>query len=206
MKGLFYKDMIMLVRAYRMYLLMAVFFIVLGCVRPDNSFWAVYGIFFMSTLVSTLISFDDQTKWNSYCDILPLKRADAVTERYLFSIALNCVLIVLFVILGFALRQLDSSTVLISAAGMFVFAALSAAISMPIYFKFGAQKGQLVRMIVIVAMVFCGMMIINFANPVMEALASRSALLLPACAAAVMAIYLLSWKLSVRICENREVM
>jgi len=27
MKGLFYKDMIMLVRAYRMYLLMSIFFI-----------------------------------------------------------------------------------------------------------------------------------------------------------------------------------
>lgn len=206
MKGLFYKDMLMMVRAYRMYLLMSLFWIVLGCVRPDNSFWAVYGIFFMSTLVSTLISFDDQTKWNSYCDILPLKRADAVTERYLFSLALNSILVILFVILGFALHQLDSSTVLISAAGMLVFAALSAAVSMPIYFRFGAQNGQLVRMAVIVIMVFCGMMIINFANPMLEALADRSALLLPAGAAVVLIIYLLSWKLSVRICEQREIM
>lgn len=206
MKGLFYKDMIVLVRAYRMYLLMALFFIVLGCIRPDNSFWAIYGIFFMSTLVSTLISLDEQTRWNSYCDILPVYRADTVTVRYIFSIVLNAALILAFVLLGFLLHQLDTGMILMTAVGMLVFSILSVSVTMPVYYKFGAQKGQLVRMIVIVVMVMCGMMIINFANPVIEAAAAYSRLLLPAAAAAAAVIYLISWKISVRICENRDIM
>lgn len=76
MKGLFYKDVLMLTRSFRAYLAMTLFFIILATIRPDNSFWAVYGTFFFVTLVSSLMAVDEQSRWLSYCDILPLKRRE----------------------------------------------------------------------------------------------------------------------------------
>ena len=64
MKGLFYKDILMLTRSFKAYLLMSLFFIVLGTIRPNNSFWAVYGSFFFVTLISSLMAVDEQLYHN----------------------------------------------------------------------------------------------------------------------------------------------
>ena len=205
MKGLFYKDILMLTRSFRAYLAMTLFFIILATIRPDNSFWAVYGTFFFVTLVSSLMAVDEQSRWLSYCDILPLKRRDIINERYLLSLILTAVLVVLFLILSLIFRHADMPTVLVTAGMMVALSLLAISVSMPINVKFGTAKGQMVRMTVIVVMVACGMFIINYAGPITAILLQvKASVLLFGIAAFIILIFALSWLLSIRIYEKKN--
>lgn len=205
MKGLFYKDVLMLTRSFRAYLAMTLFFIILATIRPDNSFWAVYGTFFFVTLVSSLMAVDEQSRWLSYCDILPLKRRDIINERYLLSLILTAVLVVLFLILSLIFRHADMPTVLVTAGMMVALSLLAISVSMPINVKFGTAKGQMVRMTVIVVMVGCGMFIINYAGPITAILLQvKASVLLFGIAAFIILIFALSWLLSIRIYEKKN--
>ena len=205
MKGLFYKDVLMLTRSFRAYLAMTLFFIILATIRPDNSFWAVYGTFFFVTLVSSLMAVDEQSRWLSYCDILPLKRRDIINERYLLSLILTAVLVVLFLILSLIFRHADMPTVLVTAGMMVALSLLAISVSMPINVKFGTAKGQMVRMTVIVVMVACGMFIINYAGPITAILLQvKASVLLFSAAAVIVLIFALSWLLSIRIYEKKN--
>ncbi len=205
MKGLFYKDVLMLTRSFRAYLAMTLFFIILATIRPDNSFWAVYGIFFFVTLVSSLMAVDEQSRWLSYCDILPLKRRDIINERYLLSLILTAALVVLFLILSLIFRHADMPTVLVTAGMMVALSLLAISVSMPINVKFGMAKGQMVRMSVIIVMVACGMFIINYAGPITAILLQvRASVLLFGAAAFIILIFALSWLLSIRIYEKKN--
>ena len=205
MKGLFYKDVLMLTRSFRAYLAMTLFFIILATIRPDNSFWAVYGTFFFVTLVSSLMAVDEQSRWLSYCDILPLKRRDIINERYLLSLILTAALVVLFLILSLIFRHADMPTVLVTAGMMVALSLLAISVSMPINVKFGTAKGQMVRMTVIVVMVACGMFIINYAGPITAILLQvKASILLFSAAAVIVLIFALSWLLSIRIYEKKN--
>ena len=205
MKGLFYKDVLMLTRSFRAYLAMTLFFIILATIRPDNSFWAVYGTFFFVTLVSSLMAVDEQSRWLSYCDILPLKRRDIINERYLLSLILTAVLVVLFLILSLIFRHADMPTVLVTAGMMVALSLLAISVSMPINVKFGTAKGQMVRMTVIIVMVACGMFIINYAGPITAILLQvKASILLFSAAAVIVLIFALSWQLSIRIYEKKN--
>ena len=205
MKGLFYKDVLMLTRSFRAYLAMTLFFIILATIRPDNSFWAVYGTFFFVTLVSSLMAVDEQSRWLSYCDILPLKRRDIINERYLLSLILTAVLVVLFLILSLIFRHADMPTVLVTAGMMVALSLLAISVSMPINVKFGTAKGQMVRMTVIIVMVACGMFIINYAGPITAILLQvKASILLFSIAAFIILIFALSWQLSIRIYEKKN--
>lgn len=205
MKGLFYKDVLMLTRSFRAYLAMTLFFIILATIRPDNSFWAVYGTFFFVTLVSSLMAVDEQSRWLSYCDILPLKRRDIINERYLLSLILTAVLVVLFLILSLIFRHADMPTVLVTAGMMVALSLLAISVSMPINVKFGTAKGQMVRMTVIIVMVACGMFIINYAGPITAILLQvKASILLFSAAAVIILIFALSWLLSIRIYEKKN--
>lgn len=205
MKGLFYKDILMLTRSFRAYLAMTLFFIILATIRPDNSFWAVYGTFFFVTLISSLMAVDEQSRWLSYCDILPLKRRDIINERYLLSLFLTAALVVLFLILSLIFRHADMPTVLVTAGMMVALSLLAISVSMPINVKFGTAKGQMVRMTVIVVMVACGMFIINYAGPITAILLQvRASVLLFGLAAFIILIFALSWLLSIRIYEKKN--
>ena len=205
MKGLFYKDVLMLTRSFRAYLAMTLFFIILATIRPDNSFWAVYGTFFFVTLVSSLMAVDEQSRWLSYCDILPLKRRDIINERYLLSLILTAVLVVLFLILSLIFRHADMPTVLVTAGMMVALSLLAISVSMPINVKFGTAKGQMVRMTVIIVMVACGMFIINYAGPITAILLQvKASVLLFGIAAFIILIFALSWLLSIRIYEKKN--
>ena len=205
MKGLFYKDVLMLTRSFRAYLAMTLFFIILATIRPDNSFWAVYGTFFFVTLVSSLMAVDEQSRWLSYCDILPLKRRDIINERYLLSLILTAVLVVLFLILSLIFRHADMPTVLVTAGMMVALSLLAISVSMPINVKFGTAKGQMVRMTVIIVMVACGMFIINYAGPITAILLQvKASILLFSAAAVIVLIFALSWLLSIRIYEKKN--
>ena len=57
MKGLLYKDLIVMKRTYRVYLFLVLLFFGISIFNPSNTFWAVYATFLTCTVVSTLAGY-----------------------------------------------------------------------------------------------------------------------------------------------------
>ncbi|MBR2596354.1 MAG: ABC-2 transporter permease, partial [Solobacterium sp.] len=96
-------------------------------------------------------------------------------------------------------------TVLVTAGMMVALSLPAISVSMPINVKFGTAKGQMVRMTVIVVMVACGMFIINYAGPITAILLQvKASVLLFGIAAFIVLIFALSWLLSIRIYEKKN--
>ncbi len=205
MKGLLYKDLNTLWKTYRIYLIMCAGFMVLGSVKAENIFWAVYGVFFLSTLMSSMFALDDQTHWLSYYDTLPLKRRDLVTMRYCLNLVLTLCMAVVYFILSLILRVNDLPTTIATMGTMLMMSMLASAISLPINIRYGSVKGQMVRMLVLMITIFLGMLIITQAQGIILLAASLNmSVILPVCVIGVLLIYLLSWRLSVKFLEEKE--
>ena len=205
MKGLLYKDWMTLIRSYRLYLLICTGFIIFSTVLPENTFWAPYGIFFLSTVVSSLSTLDEQMKWQSYCDILPITRKEVVTERYVLNAVLTFAVVFLFLILNLVFRKNSLPAVLAIAAMMIALSFFTSAVSLPVNIRFGSAKAQMARMaIMIVLMGFC-MAIINYGGVFVGMIQAADPVILGTVGlAAVILLYGLSWMISVRIYENKD--
>ncbi len=205
MKGLLYKDGLTLMRAYRLYLLIFLFFLILGTYRPGNTFWAAYSVFFLSTIISSLFTLDEQTRWLSYSDILPVSRKTIVSERYLLNAGLTLAMIAAFVILSLIFRNLDGVEILSAACLMLSLSFVTSSISIPLNIKFGSAKGQVARLVTILIMVSGCMIVLNMFEDILDIVRSFSPVMLAGgLAAAVIAAYFASWRISIRIFENKD--
>ena len=205
MKGLLYKDGMTLIRSYRVYLLVCAGFILFSAVKPENIFWAPYGIFFLSTIVSSLSTLDEQMKWLSYIDILPVTRKEVVTERYLLNALLTFAATAVFLILGLVLKNSDLPTVLATAVMMIALSFFTSAIFLPVNIKFGSVKSQMVRMAVMLVMIVCCMTVISYSGSLIDMISRISpTVLFLSVLIGVIVLYSISWLVSVRIFENKD--
>lgn len=88
MKGLLYKDWLMLKKYCRVYLLVLIVFLVVSVSAEESIFFSVYLMVLSSVLGVTLVSYDEKSGWERYCDTLPCPRELRVNEKYVFSLIL----------------------------------------------------------------------------------------------------------------------
>ena len=88
MKGLLYKDWLMLKKYCRVYLLVLIVFLVISVSAEESIFFSVYLMVLSSVLGVTLVSYDEKSGWERYCDTLPCPRELRVNEKYVFSLIL----------------------------------------------------------------------------------------------------------------------
>lgn len=167
MKGLLYKDGRILLTSFRTLPLIVLVFLFVSVFNETGSFWSMYGIFMGCTMISTLQNLDETSRWCTFCDTLPLKRSDLVTEKYILALIVTAVSVAVLVVLriGFGIfgigngfRDLGVTCISMVMAGI-----VSSSITLTTAFLFGPQKSQIARLVVIVVMVGACMSIINFA-------------------------------------------
>ena len=155
MKGLLYKDFLVLWKQMKF----VVFMVAIFCMLPDtglslNSFFVAYSGLLVPI---TLFAYDERAKWDSLAAMMPFSTRDIVLSRYVFSwlataYAVLCYFIgQLFFESGFpgeALITLGLTLTLLLVVQAFYF---------PILFRLGAEKGRLVMMLVII-----GIMVVAF--------------------------------------------
>ena len=83
MRGLLYKDRILMLRQFRYLLLMVALFLVMGVMPGKGSYWAVYAELMLSTFAGARIRADEASGWNRYSRLLPLSGKTVVTTYYI---------------------------------------------------------------------------------------------------------------------------
>lgn len=215
MTGLIMKDLLVMRKALKSYLLIMAFYAVLAYFGILNfGFIITFVQIMLMVLPLSAFAYDDQTKWNRYAMSLPIGRRAVVAARYLFVLTLA--------LFGVALGLAGSSflwafqseepmemllTLMVSATlGLLVSAAV-----LPVSYKVGVEQARIV-LYAILLIPFIGLLLLAKANVIDFDALNRLNVLSPAAllgGASLLplgglAVLFISYLISCRIAAGKE--
>lgn len=143
MKGLMKKEFLMLWRASRAFGLICVVFIAMSAISQDNIIFLFMPIMISGLLPSTLLSYDERCKWQEFSGALPVSRAQLVSAKYLLGLGCMTVILVLTLIVHLIVRRYPTEMLLAMLGGVYGLSLFISAVSLPMMFRFGVEKGRL---------------------------------------------------------------
>lgn len=210
MKGLLLKDWYAIKSYCRYPLFIVLLFALLGGAMQGNFFFTFYPLIFISVIAMNLIAYEEKEKWDQYAATLPYTKAQIVSSKYIVSLCLGLCTVVLSGIsqyVGMIVSNTYNTEKLLSYLMIFVsLALLPAAFLLPFIYKFGVNKGRIAYYVVII--VSCGVIggiasVDSIGSASAVSASQISIFVIVAVASAV--IYALSWMLSIRFYQNREI-
>ena len=207
MKGLLLKDFYMTFRYCRAYLLMIAVFIAVSFAGQENLFFVFFPCMISGMLPVTLLAYDERSKWNEYCRVLPYSKAQIVSGKYL--VGLIAQLAVLFVTgIAQALRMQAAGRLNLQNFGalmgmLLILSSAASSLVLPFMFRYGVEKGRIAYYVMIGIVTAGGIGVTNlFRGNAVADRAVRGAMPL-LCAAGVM-LYALSWVLSIAFYKKQQ--
>lgn len=206
MSGLLLKDFYLSWRYCRAFLVIVAVFLAVSFVGSENLFFLVYPMMISSVIPMSLISYDERDRWTAYSGTLPYTRGQLVSAKYLVGLCFGVVSFLLAMAATVVRMQLNGTvswpSLAVVGTTLLALGCLAPAFMLPFIFKFGAEKGRMAFYITVglfsgVAAVLAGM---GFQ------IQGLSGGLWPLAVVAGVAIllYVLSWWLSIRFYEKRE--
>ncbi|SDE58589.1 ABC-2 family transporter protein [Fontibacillus panacisegetis] len=156
MKSLILKDLYNISHnAKSMLFMLLVFVIVIIPMYSVEAYIITSGIL-CSMMVITTFSFDERSDWTKYAMVTPISRKDLVASKFVVLLIFSAFGVVSGLILGFAGGLITKKVVLdltsiasllvITVVGMMI-AVIFGSISIPLMFKFGAEKARMLSLI-----------------------------------------------------------
>ena len=145
MKGLLRKDIYMLAKYNRLFLL-AVFVMAVAAAVTGSSFFTVYVGVLAGVLPITALAYDDREKWCTYCETMPVTRAQFVAEKYILALIVAAAVTAL---LG-AGWLISGRSAALTPVLLPVILLAPSTVCLPLFFRLGAERGRAAYMIVIV--------------------------------------------------------
>ena len=205
MKGLILKDLYMMKRYMRSYLLMMVLFMGIAAMDPGNMFFVYYPCMLSGMAPTSLLGYDERSKWEAYAGTMPCTRAQIVSVKYLLGVILLTVVLVLTAIVQgiMMLPGGDWAGYLILLEMLVILGCVSSSVTMPFMFKFGVEKGRMAYYVMI-GLICAGSGIAgSLFNSGIQYIPGSN-VVMPLLTLAAMGVYALSWWLSIRFYEKRE--
>ena len=149
MKGLLYKDWVILRKQGKAYL----FIIFIFAAIPQFSRMG-FATAYAAILPYTIIAYDEQSKWNRLAIMLPYTDGQLVLSKYIFSWLGMLLVLVISAISRTADYFINGQTVLINEYQEVILltaaSALFSAAMLPLVFRFGVERGRLAFIPVVV--------------------------------------------------------
>ncbi len=208
MKGLLLKDLYMIRKYCRSYMLIIVVFILVSVASDQNFFFIFYPCLMSGMIPVTLLGYDERSKWSLYCGTLPYTKAQIVSGKYLVGLFAQLAVIILAT-LAQAVRMylqgtFDARGYLALMELVLILSCFSASISLPFIFKYGVEKGRIAYYIMI-GVVCGGSVAATGVFETMQTVEFSAGTVMPVLCVAAVAVYALSWYLSIVFYEKREV-
>lgn len=206
MKGLLLKDFYLSWRYCRAFLVIVAVFLAVSFVGDENLFFLLYPMMISSVIPMSLIGYDERDKWLAYSGTLPYTRAQLVSAKYLVGMCFGVVAFLLAMAATVVRMQLSGrfSWVELATVGttLVFLGCLAPALMLPFMFKFGAEKGRMafyvtVGLFTAVATVLGG---VGFQVQIL----SNNWWPLAVVAGVSILLYALSWWLSIRFYQKRD--
>lgn len=209
MKGLFLKDCYMMSKYCRAVFFLMIMFLAVSAAGDDNLFFTIYPMMVASIIPTTLLSYDEKSGWNVYSCTLPCSRAQLVSVKYLIAAAL----IAGVWIIAAAIQGIRTAAG-VGAAGeelawilsiLLLLGLVSSAVILPVMFKYGVEKGRIAYYITIAVICGSGVAFPQIFEKLQISVNLQGNLIPILLCAAGMIIFGISWMISVKVYEKREI-
>lgn len=206
MKGLILKDFYMMIKYCRITLAVSVMFLVLAFFN-DNLFILFYPSMICGLIPTTLLAYDERSRWLQYSMTMPYTKTQIVSSKYLIGLISQSLMLLVIAAVqaikmsmsgGFMLREYLTMLMLVAVLSLF-----SSSVSLPFIFKMGVEKGRIAYyvMVGVVCALSAGTSVL-LSNETPQPVALDG--VLPVLLLIVSGIYALSWYLSVVFFKKRE--
>ncbi len=208
MKGLLLKDLYMMKKYCRSYLIIAVVFIAVSFVSDSNLFFIFYPCMLCGMIPVNLLGYDERSRWLQYSETTPYTKGQIVSGKYLIGLGTQ---IAMLTVTGIAqaIRMSISNTFqlneyIVLMMLLLIIASITSSICLPFMFKWGVEKGRIAYYFMI-GMVCAGSIISSsLLFKEMQAEIKLNGILPIVCLIGI-GIYALSWYLSVVFYKKREI-
>jgi hypothetical protein len=208
MKGLLLKDWYLAKKHCWPYVLVSAVCLViflLGHTGISSYAYFFYPCLMAGVIPVNLLSYDESDGWDRYSQVFPYSKAQLVSAKYLIELLCQGVLWVLICLVQAVRMMLHTAIALSDFVGlMSALVGLSCmvpGIMLPFLFKFGVKKGRIVALGLLAC--FTGIWVVSLTGSVEDQLLT-SPWIGVLCLVGV-AIYALSWCLSIVFYQKREV-
>lgn len=157
MKSLILKDIFNIVHNAKSMLLMLVCFIFLLIPQGGPESYIVVSCLLCAMMIITTFSFDESSKWMKYAMILPLSKKEYVLSKFIVLLIFTLFGAVFGLLLGTVgglvfgkFQGFTLSSVLTMTAAVLpglAFGFIAAGLSIPLLFKYGAEKARMMMLI-----------------------------------------------------------
>lgn len=208
MKGLILKDFYVSVKYLRSYFVIIAVFIGLSVVSSDFLFCAFYPCMVCAMFPQSLLAHDERCKWDVYAGTLPVTKAQIVSSKYIFSLLLLAVVLLLSggvqAVRMCVTGVFDWGNYLTILALILILGCVSCSIQLPFVFRFGSEKGTIAYYAMILVASGGSILFGSFFDEGYQPEIPAGGALPLVCLAAV-GMLTLSWYLSVRFYQKREI-
>ena len=208
MTGLILKDIYTSIKELKSYFVILALFIGASFISQDFFFCAAYPCLICGMFPQSLLSFDERGKWDFYCGTLPVSKAAIVSAKYIFSLLIIALVMVVSSITHTAhilvTHTFGWDTYWMLLALLFSLSCLVVAVQLPFLFKYGTEKGRFAYWImVLLASGGSASMVSVFDDQFLPTIPIES--LLPFVCILCAALYALSWFFSIKFYQKREI-
>lgn len=205
MKGLILKDFYMTAKYCKINFLIDIIFIVISFFSANNITFLMFPIIISGVTSITMLSLDERCKWIKYSGSLPYSSAQIVSAKYLFGLIIQAATtLVIFAALLVRVNVMNDADITIEdisliVGGMFILSLVMPAFCLPFCFGFGTEKGRFAYYIMMIIFAAVAAQFVK-ANGISDELVKYAPMILTA----VVAVYALSWFISIAVYGKRE--
>lgn len=208
MKGLIYKDLLILGDSARIVLVL-IFFCFFAIVFQTNVslLTSMISLMLITTAVSSF-SYDDLAHWNMYAMTFPCGRRKIVQSKYCLTLILMLVAMVLCfsfnvvpMLLGQTIQLEDVTLMCLIAIGL---SGLLNMILIPFIFKFGAEKSRMMMIILIVIIYAIGFGGVSFLQKMQFTITLTTPMIMSGLIFFIVVGTFISYCCSLRVIEKKE--
>lgn len=152
MKGLLIKDIYVLSKQMKAFLVLTLVFAVVQQTVTQG-----FGLMYLSSLPVTALAYDEQVKWNSYAAMMPYRTRNMVLSKYALG-AVGCFCIFLIELAAAAVYGMatgQSTELLMQKVQMillfFCIAMILMSINLPLVLRLGVEKGRYLWMFITIS-------------------------------------------------------
>ncbi|MBQ3404579.1 MAG: ABC-2 transporter permease [Oscillospiraceae bacterium] len=204
MKGLLLKDIYMTGKYMKSILLLVVVFIAVALFGEGSDFFLFFPCLLAGVVPLSLQSYDESFKWTQYSAGLPCRRSQIVSVKYIYGLVLSAVMVILMSAVHAVVKIRGGESMndtAVFAACMLGVSLIAPALSLPFIFKLGAEKGRIAYLVVVA--VISGLATFSFKSDTLP-MGNTGDFPFVLFIAAVLIVFVLSWLISIRVYNNRE--
>lgn len=151
MIGLLVKDFLNLKKQAKTYLILLVFYFILGIANENATMFSSMLAMVAAMVPITAMAYDERSKWDRYALTMPVSRFNMVVSKYILGLILLTIAFAITMLFSLLFSNLNLTENILSSFAILSVGIIIISVIFPILFKFGVEKGRILMMIVLFA-------------------------------------------------------